>query len=130
MIYFNKEINCQQRTLILHTIFTSSLLCYFVKILCYAAKERSADIRLMMMSISGLEERIRVCDCEESQITDDNDNRERRPHRQNERKCQMVVKNSLRERKTVIESRGLTMITSVLSSEPLTALGCLERSWQ
>jgi len=105
----------------LHTIFTSSLLCYFVKILCYAVKERSADIRLMMMSVSGLEKRTRVCDCEESQITDDNDNQERRPHRQNESKCQMVVKNILRERRTVTALPGLTIITSVLSSEPLTA---------
>jgi len=121
MIYSSKAINCQQRTLILHIIFTSSLLCYFVKILCYAVNERSADIRFMMMSVSGLEKRTRAGDCEESQITADNDNQERRPHRQNESKCQMVVKNSLCERKTVTALRRLTIITPVLSSEPLTA---------
>jgi len=92
--------------------------------------ERSADIRLMMMSVSGFEKRTRAADCEESQITDDNDNQERRPHTQNESKCQMVVKNSLRERRTVTALRGLTIITPVLSSEPLTVWGCLERRWQ
>lgn len=74
-----------------------------------------------MMSVSGLENRTKVCDCEESQITDDNDNQERRPHRQNESKCQMVVKNSLRERRMVTALRGLTIITPVLSSETLMA---------
>lgn len=63
--------------------------------------ERSADIRLMMMSVSGLEKRTRVCDCEESQITDDNDNQDRRLQKQNESKSQMVVKNSLRERRSL-----------------------------
>jgi hypothetical protein len=62
----------------------------------------------MTRSVSGLEERTKVCDCEESQITDDNDNQVGRLHRQNESKCQMVVKNSPGERRMVTSLRGST----------------------